>query len=123
LLKISQLRRARNWLEAEFNAAPLGESTSLSYFNQLSSLQAAQNKLKTLKTDRQFIELAKIMHPFLSSRPPQIQNLVKSIDPNGVRLSGDARKARQVINAWLGEDDLTPTNQQQWLDAIASAVK
>ena len=82
-----------------------------------------QSKLKTLTTDAQFLALAKAMQPNLAGRSPQIQNLVKSLDPKGLRLSGNARKARQVINAWLGEDDSTPVNQQQWLNAITAVAK
>jgi hypothetical protein len=90
---------------------------------QLVSLVSVQSKVKTLTTDAQFLALAKAMQPNLASRSPQIQNLVKSLDPQGARLTGNAQKARQVINAWLGEDDLPPTNQQQWLDAISTAAK
>ena len=90
---------------------------------QLASLMIVQSKLKTVTTDAQFLALAKAMEPSLASRSSQIQSLVKSIDPQGARLTGNAQKARQVINAWLGEDDLTPANQQQWLDAIAVATK
>jgi hypothetical protein len=90
---------------------------------QLVSLVTVQSKLKTLTTDAQFLALAKAMQPNLAGRSPQIQNLVKSLDPKGLRLSGNARKARQVINAWLGEDDSTPANQQQWLNAITAVAK
>jgi hypothetical protein len=90
---------------------------------QLVSLVTVQAKLKALTTDAQFLALAKEMQPNLASRSPQIQNLVKSIDPKGARLTGNAQQARQVINAWLGEDDLTPANQQQWLVAINAAAK
>ena len=88
--------------------------------DQLAYIATVQTKLKTLTTDAQYLALAKAMQPNLASRSQQIQNLVKSIDPNGARLTGNAQKARQVINAWLGEDDTTPANQQQWLNAIAS---
>jgi hypothetical protein len=71
----------------------------------------------------QFVALANAMQPFLAGRSPQVRQLVKTIDPNGLRLSGNARKARQVINAWIDEDDVTPANQQQWLNAIAAAVR
>ena len=90
---------------------------------QLIGLVTVQSKLKALTTDAQFLALAKAMQLNLASRSQQIQNLMKSIDPKGARLTGNAQKARQVINAWLGEDDLTPANQQQWLDAISTAAK
>lgn len=89
---------------------------------QLASVVSVQAQLKTLTTDAQYLALARVMQPNLAGRSPQIQSLVKSIDPNGARLTGNPKKARQVINAWLGEDDLTPANQQQWLNAIAIAV-
>ena len=62
------------------------------------------------------------MQPYLAYRSPQIQGLVATIDPNGLRLTGDAKKARQVINAWIDEDDASQADQQQWLDAIAAAT-
>jgi hypothetical protein len=92
---------------------------------QLAALINVQTQLKNLTTDAQFLALAKAMQPYLASRPVEIQNLVKSIDPKGARLTGNAQKARQVINAWLGEDEaeITPAYQQQWLDAIATVAK
>jgi len=90
---------------------------------QLVSLASVQARLKMLISDAQLVALAKAMQPYLASRSPQLQQLVKAIDPNGLRLTGNAQKARQVINAWVGEDDMTPVNQQQWLDAIASAAR
>jgi hypothetical protein len=88
---------------------------------QLVGIVTVQTKLKTLTTDAQILALMNQMQPNLSGRSQQIQNLVKSIDQKNIRLT-NAAKARQVINAWLGEDDLTPANQQQWLNAIAIAL-
>jgi len=88
---------------------------------QLISIVTVQSKLKALTADAQILALMKAMQANLASRSSQIQNLVKSIDQKNVRLT-NASKARQVINAWLGEDDLTAANQQQWLDAIAIAA-
>jgi hypothetical protein len=88
--------------------------------DQLTYIGTVQSKLKTLTTDAQYLALAKAMQQNLAGRSQQIQSLVKTIDPKGARLTGNAQKARQVINAWIGEDDLSPANQQQWLNAIAS---
>jgi hypothetical protein len=88
---------------------------------QLISIVTVQSQLKTLTTDAQILALMKQMQPNLAGRSQQIQNLVKSIDSKNVRLT-NAAKARQVINAWLGEDDLTAANQKQWLDAITAAA-
>jgi hypothetical protein len=90
---------------------------------QLQGIVSVRTQLATLTADAQFVALAKAMQPFLAGRSPQVRQLVKTIDPNGLRLSGNARKARQVINAWIDEDDVTPANQQQWLNAIAAAVQ
>ena len=94
--------------------------------DQLVNVVAVQTKLKALTTDKQFLALALAMQPNLASRSTKIQNLVKSIDPNGARLNGNPKKARQVINAWIGEEDeegWTPAHKQQWFDAISTAAK
>ena len=90
---------------------------------QLQGIVSVREQLTTLTTDAQYLALAKAMQPFLADRSLQVRQLVKTIDPNGLRLSGNARKARQVINAWIDEDDVIPANQQQWLDAIAATGK
>jgi hypothetical protein len=90
---------------------------------QLQGIVSVRAQLAMLTADAQFVALANAMQPFLAGRSPQVRQLVKTIDPNGLRLSGNARKARQVINAWIDEDDVTPANQQQWLNAIAAAVR
>ena len=91
--------------------------------DQLQGIVTVRARLKTLTTDAQFLALAKAMQPFLASRSPQLQKLVKTLDPNSLRLNGNARKARQVINAWIDEDDVGPANQQQWLNAIAATAQ
>jgi len=63
------------------------------------------------------------MQTYLTTRPSQIQQLVKIIDPTNARLSGSALKAKEVINAWIGEEDMTATNKKEWTDAITSAAK
>lgn len=93
-----------------------------SYIAQLPNVVTVQTQLKPL-TDLQFVMLARAMEPYLTSRPPELQRLVKTIDPNGARLNGNARKARQAINAWVGEEDMSAANQKQWLDTISSVSK
>jgi hypothetical protein len=90
---------------------------------QFQGIASVRAQLTTLTADAQYLALAKAMQPFLADRSLQVRQLVRTIDPNGLRLSGNARKARQVINAWIDEDDVIPANQQQWLDAIAAAGK
>ena len=119
---IRRLGRELGWEVAELGYARQDTDVSIaaSSLSELPKAVALQSRLKALTTDEEILALAKAMQPNLASRSQQIQNLVKSIDPKGAWLTGNAQKARQVINAWLGEDDLTPTNQQQWLDAIAA---
>jgi hypothetical protein len=120
-----QIQRELGWKYGELGYAPPNQDVAnvmpYSFSLQLTSLISLQSKLKML-TDAQFVALAKAMQPNLEKRAPQIQALVKSLDPNAARLTGNVQSARQVINAWLVEDDLTPANQQQWLDAINSVT-
>jgi hypothetical protein len=118
---IRRLGRELGWEVAELGYARQDTDISVaaSSIAELPKTVALQSRLKALTTDDEILALMKQMQPNLASRPQQIQSLVKAIDQKNVRLT-DAAKARQVINAWLGEDDLTPTNQQQWLNAIAA---
>jgi hypothetical protein len=91
---------------------------------QLQGITSVRTELGKLTTDAQFLALTKAMQPFLALRSPEVQNLVKTLDPNNARLSTNpnaAKKARQVINAWIDNDDVSPVNQQQWIGAIAAA--
>ena len=93
---------------------------------QLQGITTVRAQVVTLTTDAQYLALAKTMQPFLGGRSLQVQQLVKTLDPNNVRLSdrpNAAKKARQVINAWIDEDDVSPANQQQWLSAIAAVSR
>jgi hypothetical protein len=63
------------------------------------------------------------MEPNLASRPPQMQQLVKTLDANDIRLSGNSAAARNVITAWIGEEDMTAANKKQWTDSIISVTK
>ncbi len=89
---------------------------------QFPNIQAVEVQLKILTSDQQFIDLAKTMEPNLATRPAEIQRLVKTIDPSNARLI-DARKAKQVIKAWIAEENMTPANKKQWIDAITSVSK
>ena len=73
-------------------------------------------------TGPQFVALANLMQQYLGARSPQLRQLIGQIDPKATRLSGNGTKAQQVINAWLNEDDVSPANQQQWLDSIAAVA-
>jgi hypothetical protein len=59
----------------------------------------------------------------LAGRPSPIQQLVKTLDPSDARLNGNVAEAKEVINAWIGEEDMTAANKKQWADAIASVTK
>jgi hypothetical protein len=89
---------------------------------QLPDKEAIQAQLKKL-TDPQVLALAKAMQTNLASRPPGIQQLVKTIDADDTRLSGNVAAAKNVINAWAGEEDMTAANKKQWADAITSVTK
>jgi hypothetical protein len=89
---------------------------------QLPNKEAIQAQLKKL-TDPQVLALAKAMQTNLASRPPGIQQLVKTIDADDSRLSGNVAAAKNVINAWAGEEDMTAANKKQWADAITSVTK
>lgn len=62
------------------------------------------------------------MQPYLANRSPGLQQQIRAIDPKALRLTGNAEKARQVVYFWAQEDDASPLNQQQWLDAIGGAA-
>jgi hypothetical protein len=90
---------------------------------QLPDIQTVETALKKLAADAQFVKLARAMQIYLATRSPGLQQLVNTIDPGALRLSGNGKLARQVIKAWIAEDDMTAAHRQQWLDAIASAAK
>jgi hypothetical protein len=89
---------------------------------QLPDKEEVQAQVKKL-TDPQVLALAKAMEPNLASRPPQMQQLVKTLDANDIRLSGNSAAARNVITAWIGEEDMTAANKKQWTDSIISVTK
>jgi hypothetical protein len=89
---------------------------------QLPDKKEIQAQVKTL-TDLQTSALAKAMQPNLATRPPEIQQLVKTLDANDNRLNGNAVAARNVISAWIGEEDMTAVNKKQWADSIISVTK
>ena len=98
----------------------------ISALTQLQGIKTVRAQLSTLTTDPQFLALAKAMQPHLASRSPEVQNFIKTIDPNDLRLSNKsnaAKKAREVITAWVDNDDVSSVNQQQWLGAIAAIMK
>jgi hypothetical protein len=121
----AQLSRELQWRYGELGYAEpnrdVGSVKAFSFSPALSNFASVSAQLDTLRSDEQFMALAKAMEPRLANRSPAIQQLVKTIDPGGLRLSGDGRKARQVIKAWAAEDEMTPANRRQWLDAITSA--
>jgi hypothetical protein len=89
---------------------------------QLPAKEEIQAEVKKL-TDAQVLALAKAMQADLASRPSQIQQLVKTLDPSDTRLNGNVTAAKEVINAWIGEEDMTAANKKQWAEAITSATK
>lgn len=89
---------------------------------QLPDKEAIQAQVKKL-TDTQVLALAKAMQANLAGRPSQIQQLVKTLDPSDARLNGNVAEAKEVINAWVGEEDMTAANKKQWADAITGVTK
>jgi hypothetical protein len=89
---------------------------------QLPDKEKIQARFETL-TDPQVLALAKAMQPNLANRPPQIQRLAKLLDPRDARLNGNVTAAKQVLKAWMGEEDMTPANMKQWTDAITAVTK
>jgi hypothetical protein len=87
---------------------------------QLKGIQTVQAQLKSLTRDAQYVALARAMQIYLYSRSTALQQLINSIDPKALRLSGNAKAARRVINIWVEQDDVSAANQQQWLTAIAA---
>jgi hypothetical protein len=82
------------------------------YIAQFQNVVTVQTAVRRLAADSQFVKLAQLMQPYLTTRPSGIQQIVKVLDPANARLrNGPA--ARQVINAWIGEEDMTPTNQRK----------
>ncbi|HVH81968.1 MAG TPA: hypothetical protein VM782_21390 [Stellaceae bacterium] len=107
--------------EAKEDAQQIIMDARSSAADQLKGIASVEPKLKAL-TDQQVIALANVMQLNLPGRAPQIQNLVKSLDPKNLRLTA-AKRARAILDIWLHEDNLTPANLQQWLDAIAAVSK
>ncbi len=89
---------------------------------QLPDKEEIEAQVKKL-TDPQVLALVKAMQANLASRPSQIQQLVKTLDPSDARLNGNVTAAKQVLNAWIGEEDMNAPNKKQWADAIASVTK
>jgi hypothetical protein len=89
--------------------------------DQLKGIQTVQAQLKSLTTDAQYLALARAMQVYLSSRSPALQQVINQLDPKALRLSASAKKARQIMNIWIENDDVSTSNQQQWLTAIAVA--
>jgi hypothetical protein len=58
------------------------------------------------------------MQPHLSTRPAEIQQLVHGLDPNDVRLAGNAVRAKQVLEAWVNEEEMTPAIKTEWAAAL-----
>ena len=106
---------------AEAKDAAMINLQPASAVEQLKGMQAVQPELKSL-TDAQYIELAQAMQINLFSRSPGLRQVINQIDPKALRLTGNAKAARRVVNIWVEQDDVSPANVQQWLTAIA-AVK
>jgi hypothetical protein len=120
---IRQLGRQLSWASAELGYARPDTDVSVvtSSLAELPKTVAVRAQLKVLTSDAELVRVAKAMQPYLASRPQELQKLVRSIDPQDRRLTGNGGKARQVVNAWIDWDEMTTANQQQWLAAIASA--
>ncbi|MFI5020045.1 MAG: hypothetical protein ACHQRJ_00125 [Alphaproteobacteria bacterium] len=88
------------------------------YFQHLADIKDIQAQVAKL-TPAQLLALAKAMQQYLPGEPSTIQALVKGIDPNGLRLSGNVDAAKYVLNAWLSNEIMNAVTKKQWSDAIA----
>jgi hypothetical protein len=86
--------------------------------DQLEGTERVRAALTKLTTDEEILALAIEMQPNLKSRSSEVQQVVSTIDPQELRLNGNAKKAKQVINVWIEVDDVNLENQQQWIDVI-----
>lgn len=89
---------------------------------QLGDIINVQAQVKKL-SDSELLALAKAMQTNLASRPKQIQQLVKQLDPQGARLNGNVVAAKEVLNAWISEEDMTSDNLKEWKDALNAVTK
>jgi hypothetical protein len=104
---------------AENDITFVRSSETFAELSDTEKIQAAYKKL----SDSQVLNLTKLMQSNLATRPAGIQSLVKGLDPTNSRLSGNVTAARDVMNAWIAEDDMSPANVKQWTDAISAAEK
>jgi hypothetical protein len=70
----------------------------------------------------QLVALANAMQPNLSTRSSFIQRIVQGLDPHGLRLSGNAVKAKQVLDFWISNDDMTPAQLSEWQAALTQVT-
>jgi len=87
---------------------------------QIPVIEAIADKVKAL-TDIQILAVMKTMDAYLPDRPSGLRQLVQQLDDRNTREQSTA-KARQVINAWVAEEDMKSDQAKQWNDAISSAI-
>lgn len=95
---------------------------SAASIRQLPDKEKVQAKFKEL-TNAQILALAKEMEPLLATRPAKLRQLVHELDPQDARLSGNVAKAKEVLRAWIGEEDMTAANMKEWVAALADVTK
>jgi len=95
-------------------------------FTQLPKKEVIQEAFSKLTPASTYLELAKAMQGHLQSRPANIQELVKTLDPDDSRLdpslAENSTKAKHVLFAWIGEEDMSAENFKEWSDAMAAVA-
>jgi hypothetical protein len=70
----------------------------------------------------QLVALANAMQPNLNTRSSFIQRIVQGLDPKGLRLSGNPVKAKQVLDFWVSNDEMTPAQLLEWQAALTQVT-
>lgn len=87
------------------------------YKLRLPNIEAIADRLHLL-SGPQLVALAQVMQPFLVTRSQKIQQLVQGLDPKDLRLNGNVVRAKQVLSAWIDEDEMTPAQITEWQAAL-----
>ena len=92
---------------------------SVTDYEQLKYIQPIQEKIENSLTKPQLLALVKIIDPLFST----LNSACSTVDPNSLRLNGNAEAAKSVLLCWLQDDSFSTVNQEQWTSAIDKATK
>lgn len=101
------------------NSALIAKVRSVTDYEQLKYIQPIQEKIKNSLTDPQLLALVKIMDPLFAKQ----NSNCATVDPNALRLNGNAVAAKSVLLCWIQDDSFATVTQEQWSDAIGKATK